>query len=160
MTFYFRHGMDAVTLRRLADNTLNAVREAFKSGDVEVTIGKAKKSRTAQQNRYVWMLFGLIEKETGQDKEDIKDRVMHALGFFKKKWVNGEAVTTIRSTTKLNRDEFGTLIDATQQLCVNLGIDYPIPEALGMNFNDKKAVKSEKQGNQTICQRRAMLSAS
>lgn len=136
MTFYFRHGMEAATLRRLADNTLNTIREAFKSGDVEVSIGKAKKSRTAQQNRYVWMLFGLIERETGQDKEDIKDRVMHALGFKKSKWINGEAVTTIRSTTTLSREEFGTLIEATQNLCEQLEIEYPLPVHFGMNFND------------------------
>ena len=120
--------------KAIVDNALAVARELYRKSDVAIEVKPFRKSRTDMQNRYFWALCGLIADETGQEKEDIKDRLMHALGHKHMKWVNGEAVTVIRSTTTLTREEFGELIEATQQLCEALGIKYPQPSHYGYDF--------------------------
>lgn len=134
--------MTAFVLRRsqpekaaeIFERAREEARRQYREHDVLIEIGKFSKSRTGQQNRYFWALVGLIADETGQPKEDIKDRLMHALGHKQMKWVNGEAITVIKSTTQLNVEQFGELIEATQQLCRALNINYPEPGHYGLNL--------------------------
>ena len=120
--------------KAIVDNALAAARELYCKSDVAIEVKPFKKSRTDQQNRYFWALCGLIADETGQDKEDIKDQLMHAMGHYRQKVVNGKPITVFRSTTTLTRDEFGELIEATQQLCEGLGIKYPQPSHYGLEL--------------------------
>lgn len=117
--------------RLIVNTAIEEARDRFKREDVEIVVKKADKSRTGQQNRYFWALCGLVEKETGTDKEVVKAKLMHVCDFTLSVWSNGEALIIPLSTTKLNRQDFGTLINATQSLCDELGIKYPLPEELG-----------------------------
>ena len=118
----------------IVDNALAVARELYRKSDVAIEVKPFRKSRTDQHNRYFWALCGLIADETGQDKEDIKDQLMHAMGHYRQKVVNGKPITVFRSTTTLNRDEFGELIEAAQQLCGGLEIRYPLPAHYGYDF--------------------------
>jgi hypothetical protein len=121
--------------KQIIDAALAEARNLYASGEtVEISVSVAKKSRTGQQNKYFWALCGLIEKHTGEDKEVIKMRLMHAMGFVVQAWSMGQAVVMPMSTTKLKTGEFAELINATQSLCENLNIKYPLPAELGMQW--------------------------
>lgn len=120
--------------RLIVNTAIEEARDRFKREDVEIVVKKADKSRTGQQNRYFWALCGLIEKDTGTDKEIIKLRLMDACTFVISAWSNGRAVVMPMSTTKLNTQDFGTLINATQSLCEALNIKYPLPAELGYSW--------------------------
>lgn len=122
-----------VPQKQIVDKALGLAREIFRSGkSVEIVVREAKKDRTTQQNRYFWMLCGIVASHAGEDKEVIKMRLMDACGFVIEAWSNGRAIVMPMSTTKLKRDEFGSLIEATQGLCEALNLAYPKPEDLGM----------------------------
>ena len=135
MSAYFVLNPTNPNKKAVWQNLVQAVTEMSSQGAVDVSIEKHKKSRTSQQNRYFWALCGLIANETGEDKEVIKMRLMHSLGFVIQAWSQGQAVIMPMSTTKLKTVEFGELIDATQSLCESLGIKYPLPQELGMNWH-------------------------
>ncbi len=122
------------TAKTIVDNALAMARELYRKADVAIEVKPFKKSRTLEQNSYFWMLCGLVADETGQDKEDIKDQLMHAMGHYRQKVVNGKPITVFRSTTTLSREEFGELIGAAQQLCEGLEIRYPLPAHYGYDF--------------------------
>ena len=118
----------------IVNRAVDEARDRFKREDVEIVVKKADRSRTGQQNRYFWALCGLIEAETGEDKEVVKLRLMDACTFVVSTWSNGRALVMPMSTTKLNTQEFGTLINATQSLCEALNIKYPLPAELGYSW--------------------------
>lgn len=122
------------TAKAIAERAMNAARELYRDGDVEIRVQRHKRQRTNQQNAYFWALVGLIEDETGEDKETIKIRLMHALGHVRQVYSQGEYVLVAKSTTTLGTREFGELINATQSLCQQLGIRYPLPAEYGYDW--------------------------
>jgi hypothetical protein len=132
--FYLTH-TSTVPQKQIVDKALGLARDIFRAGkNVELVVKEAKRDRTTQQNRYFWMLCGIIADHAGEDKEVIKMRLMDACGFVIEAWSNGRAIVMPISTTKLKRDQFGTLIEATQGLCEALNLNYPKPEDLGMEW--------------------------
>lgn len=134
MNWFLSKKQEPQQVRLIFDNATADARAQFKVHDVEIVVKKADKSRTGQQNKYFWALCGLIEKETGTDKEIVKLRLMDACTFVISAWSNGRAVVMPMSTTKLNTQDFGTLINATQSLCEALNIKYPLPAELGYSW--------------------------
>ncbi|MBD3768003.1 MAG: hypothetical protein IE928_08670 [Gammaproteobacteria bacterium] len=122
------------TAKQIVARAIDEAREQYKQHDVEIVVKKADKSRTGQQNKYFWALCGLIEQNTGTNKEDIKIRLMDACGFTRDIWSNGRPLTITLSTTVLNTQQFCTLIEATQSLCEALNMRYPLPVELGMQW--------------------------
>lgn len=91
---YFIHKGMAVPPKQVIDSALFEARALYAQGvRVEISVTVASKSRTGQQNKYFWALCGLVEKHTGEDKEVIKMRLMHALGFVVQAWSQGQAQT-------------------------------------------------------------------
>lgn len=91
-----------------------------------LTIKKYYKNRTISQNKLYWLWLTFIEKETGNDKNDLHE-------FFKKqflgsKFINvfGTEIETIQSTSKLNKLEFIEYLDKIHLFVLeNLNIDLP-----------------------------------
>jgi len=132
---YFVSKKSSLPSATIVENALNEVRARYKEGEeVEIVVKRAEKSRTGQQSKYFWSLCGLIEKESGQDKDVVKGRLMHALGHTQSYWSNGVAITETLSTTKLKVEQFAELIEATQSLCQMLSIKYPLPAELGLRW--------------------------
>ena len=102
-----------------------------KTFTVEITIGE--KPRTLQQNRYFHDIRDLIADFTGDDKESIKRRLVHStLGAETYRDKDGYIRETLGSTSELDTKEFSRLIEAAQEVCVLLGINYPLPSYYGL----------------------------
>lgn len=75
--------------------------------DVSLEVKLEKRTRSGEQNRYYWLYLGIIEEETGNDKE-----ILHS--YFKNKFLTtsitelyGDKVRVAKSTTELTKGEFG-----------------------------------------------------
>lgn len=79
-------------------------------GEWQITIGKV--NRTRAQNDYFWTLAELLGSHFGHSKDAIKDMLMVGLGFYDDKEIDGKIYTVVRTTTKLNKEEFSRLIDS------------------------------------------------
>ncbi len=106
-----------------------------KEVDVHIT-HKKKPTRSAQQNKYYWVLMGLIAKEIGVNKNDA--HILMGRTFLgtdiEVQW-KGQGkglksnVRTVKTTTALTENEFSEYIDKIKQwaedfLCLQL----PNPE--------------------------------
>jgi len=76
--------------------------------DWQYVIKKKVKSRTNQQNNYLWWLYGIIEKETGQDSETIHEKMKQKFLYIKWEWLS---LPYCRSTAKLTTKEFSDFIE-------------------------------------------------
>ena len=92
--------------------------------EVEVTLGKVKKTRSNQENKYMWSVpYQMIADETGMTPEEVHDamRMKFLLDRSKK-------IPTIRSTTELTTVEFETYMSQLRQFGSEfLGIYIPEP---------------------------------
>lgn len=96
----------------------------FNGKRVEISIQRLKSSRSSQQNRYYWLLVGIMSKELGYTKDEVHDLIKFK--FLKQEVVIGEETEiVVKSTTKLNKTEFGDFIDELQTWASGLGIYLP-----------------------------------
>lgn len=108
------------------------IRSRIAAGEaIQVALSEAKKSKTRQQEKYAHSCIGVIAKEMGDNPEYLKVRIKHQLGLIEKVYSNGEVITLVRSTSDLKRDEYGTFIEAIQQLAGYLNIVLPQPKDMG-----------------------------
>lgn len=91
-----------------------------------------EKVRTLPQNRYYWMYLGVIAKETGNEPEDLHTFFRQA--FLPRRFIkikgkrNTHEVQDYKSTTKLNKLEFGEYLD---KICAMTGVPLPDPTLAG-----------------------------
>lgn len=87
-----------------------------------------KPGRSNSQNAYYWVYLGVIAQETGNNEDDLHEFFKRKLlpPVFKK--VLGEEIKLPRSTTKLNKSEFGEYLE---KICALTNIPLPDREAAG-----------------------------
>lgn len=95
-------------------------------------IAPEKKGRSNSQNAYYWVYLGIIEKETGENANDLHEYFKRKLlpPVFKK--IRGEDIKLPRSTTKLNKVDFGEYLD---KICAMTNVPLPNPEDAGYISN-------------------------
>jgi hypothetical protein len=100
-----------------------------------VTIEIEKRVRSKSQNAFYWVYLGVIERETGENADDLHE-------FFKRKllppvfkMIQGEEIRLPRSTKDLSKQEFGEYLE---KICALTEIPLPDPEAAGYISNYKK----------------------
>ena len=93
--------------------------------EVRLEVSELKSKRSEQQNRYYFLYLSLIEDETGNKKEDLRN-------YFKGKFLTsglteiyGDKVRQIKSTTELSKGEFCNYLVEISQLT---GIELPNTE--------------------------------
>ena len=124
-----------VPVKQIVDSAINEARERFKAGeDVEIVIKKADKNRTSQQNKYFHGLVGILAKHAGYEPDRLKVEIKYQIGLIEKVLINGEVITSIKSTAQLNTEDFGKLIDTVQNLLDQMGVTYPLPNEQGYDF--------------------------
>jgi hypothetical protein len=84
--------------------------------------------RSNQQNRYYWMYLAIIERETGENADDLHEFFRRKLLPPEWKTIRGEEVKLPRSTTTLDKFEFGEYLDKISALTE---IPLPNPEDAG-----------------------------
>ena len=83
--------------------------------------------RTLSQNALMWLWFACIERETGTDKLDVHD--YYCRKFLPRQiCMNGNIVSVVGSTSKLNTIQMKTFMDKVQaDAATELGINLPLP---------------------------------
>lgn len=125
-TEYFGHFDKAGVLH--ADSFKSALRAlSRKGGHVVLTVTEFRDKRSNPQNRYYWKcVVDVIHRALKESGWEITKEGTHELlrfRFLKEDrpiGEDGEFVTTVRSTTELDRQEFGDYIEA----CVRFAAEY------------------------------------
>jgi len=94
-------------------------------GEVEIIVRKKKSQRSIRQNSLYWMYIGIISDALGYDTEE-----MHST--FKAMYLTDKSgkLPIVRSTTALNKIEFGEYIDKIVRKSAELGIILPDPQKI------------------------------
>lgn len=102
----------------------------LKNGDYRIVVESVKHQRSLPQNRLLWLWLTLLEEETGNNKEMLKD-------FFASMFLRSEVTafgntkTIVRGTSSLNVEEMTRFLEQIALWCVeNIGITLPSPEEL------------------------------
>lgn len=115
MEFYEAIGRVEAGRLQIDRGELRKVLGQWEGKTVRVTVKRDRGTRTDKQNRYLWFAYHLIEKETGQDADDIHE--VAKARFLPKSVaicdgngeVRGEYVIG-GSTTKLSTVEFADFV--------------------------------------------------
>jgi hypothetical protein len=102
--------------------------EPWKLYDVEIK--EPKKSRN--QEKYVHMLWGILAKETGEDAQDLKDRVLLATFGPRELVVNEKTYLLPVRSSELTKERYTRLIDATLMIFDQLNLQAPMPGYYGL----------------------------
>lgn len=93
---------------------------------------KIKSKRSLNQNSYYWMYIGIIERETGNESNDLHE-------YFKSRFLppkfiklKGKEHKVPRSTTELNKVEFGEYME---KICAECNVPLPDPVEAGYVIN-------------------------
>lgn len=130
-TGYVSEGM--LIIRRRKDFDIECKR--FEGNDVDIVVSKKKSIRSSPQNRYYWAVVvpavrdGLNDMGHDVNKEDVHDFIKATFNY--KEIVNettGEVFRLPLSTTRLNKSEFGELIEKVMRFASEY-LNVVIPEA-------------------------------
>ena len=95
--------------------------------DMICEVKKEDKSRSAMQNRYYWFLLGMLESDTGMEKDDFHDYFGEKFRRREKE-INGEMIEYTKSTTALSTIEFEDYMTKIRTFAsVELGCFLPLP---------------------------------
>jgi len=98
-------------------------------GHVTISVSNKKENRSDQQNRYWWVLVTILAGELGYEKEEFHEILKYK--FLKKSKVDhhtGEIYEYLESSAKLDKEEFGTLIENLHRWSADtFGIVLPEP---------------------------------
>lgn len=98
----------------------------------KVTVQLEKKVRSRSQNAYYWVYLGVIARETGDNADDLHEFLKRKLLAPVFKTILGKEVKLPRSTTDLEKWEFGEYLE---KICALTNVPLPDPEAAGYISN-------------------------
>lgn len=105
-----------------------AVLSTLRNGRYTVTITRAKKPRSLDQNALMWLWFSCISAETGTPVQDVHDYYCRAFLIKEIKW-NGRREFVISGTSKLSKESMTAFLDKVQaDAAIEFGITLPNPE--------------------------------
>lgn len=96
-----------------------------------VTIEPYQCKRTEQQNRYLWgvVYATIIQHLPGWRAEDVHEFMLgEHFGWESLEGFGGILLRSIRTSSKLNKQEFSDFVSYVQQKAAELGIFIPDPE--------------------------------
>lgn len=111
------------------DDVIQAVQKLDSENVWEIKITKKHFKRSVSQNNLYWLWLSCLEKETGNDRNDLHE-------FFKAKFLGFEeikvfdhVITRVVSTTEKDTLQFKEYLDKIQMFAsMELGIQLPDPE--------------------------------
>jgi hypothetical protein len=94
-----------------------------KDGKITIEVKRVRKPRSLSQNALYWLWLEIISKDTGYDPEELHST-------FKSMFLTDrtQKLPLVRSTSKLNKIQFGQYLDKIQRQASELGIILPSPE--------------------------------
>lgn len=100
----------------------------LRDGDYELILRRKMSKRSDQQNRWYWgVVLETIAQETENDKDQLHDVFKHK--YLKTKiFIGKKEYESTRSTTALNKIEFGDYIERIRAEVADIGISIPDPD--------------------------------
>jgi hypothetical protein len=95
-------------------------------------IEEDKPTRSNQQLRYYWLFLGIIERETGQNADEVHEWAKRKFLPPRFITVNGEEMKIAGSTKDLSKADYGDYLD---RISAETGVPLPDPEAAGFITN-------------------------
>lgn len=106
----------------------HSLRKLKEGQTVWVEVDERAPKRSEQQNRYLWLCYGLIAETTGYTSEEIHELCKKKFLTPKYAHVLGENLT-MRSTTKLSKAEFVSYTEEIRRWAASeLSVNIPDPE--------------------------------
>jgi hypothetical protein len=120
---------------QIRDNARQALNAAPLGQTVEIKTGD--KSKTGQQRNYWHMLLQILADWKGEDKEDVKLELKYKWLPHKEVVVDGTTYMHPISSEQMTREQYGEVIEKTQELLLLLGLKFPYPQDVGLNVFEK-----------------------
>ena len=90
---------------------------------------RPKPTRSSSQNAYYWLFLGVIERDTGQNADEVHEwakRKFLPPRFIK---VNGEEIKIPSSTRDLNKSDFTEYLDK-----LSAATEIPLPDPIAAGY--------------------------
>lgn len=114
------------------ERVMNIIRNEFnlfKGKRIRISVEKVKYQRSHAQNAMWWSWMGLLEKETGEDKDILHELFKSMfLTEIKNNPFTGDEFIAIKSSSQLTKGEFSELTEKLVRYCgEQLHIRLPLP---------------------------------
>lgn len=99
-----------------------------------VTIEEAKSTRTNQQNRYLWSIYGHILKVGGEEmrgwtKDDLHTFFLGEFSGWDKRVLFGRTrLVPVRRSSRMNKQDFTDFVDSISSFMAQRGVYVPTPD--------------------------------
>ena len=110
-------------------DAFNAYLSTLEGKKVNVAVGKYRKNRTDQSNRYLWgVCYKMIADETGYSIEDIHS-LMKGMFLRKLVFIKNKKYDVIQSSATLDTNAFSEYIEKIKQFAATeLSLNIPNPQ--------------------------------
>lgn len=96
---------------------------------VYVQIDREHGVRSSNQNNWLWgVIYKVIADSTGHTENDIHELMKKMFLPPISKTILGKNFLTVKSTTKLNKIEFGDYVERIRAFVADFGIEIPNPQ--------------------------------
>lgn len=106
-----------------------------------IVIEEEKPVRSHSQNAYYWVYLGVIERETGNNANDLHEYFKRVLLPPVHKTVLGKEIKLPASTTDLDKSDFTIYLD---KICALTNVPIPNPEDAGYISNTAPIIRPQK----------------
>jgi len=90
---------------------------------MELSLKAYKPTRSQEQNRRYWLIVGKVSDHTGHDPADLHEMFKAKFLGAEEKELNGEKITTVKSSAKLKVGEFRDYMERVEAWAVEtLGV--------------------------------------
>lgn len=100
----------------------------FEGKRISLDVRLWSRKRTLSQNNFYWTYLEAIERETGENANDLHEYFRRIFLKPVERTVLGQIALYPRSTTELNKEEFSEYLD---KICARTNIPLPDPELAG-----------------------------
>ncbi len=118
--------------REFVFNEISRARFLENNSGKQIVIEVPKIVRSRTQNNYLWVYYGVIEQETGNNADDIHEWAKRKFLPPRFITVNGEELRIPGTTTGLTKTEFGEFLE---KICAATEIPLPDPTLAGYISN-------------------------
>ncbi len=108
-------------------NKLQVLFNSAKNGTYTITIKEYRKTRSQDQNAYLWLCLNIISQETGHTPQQLHDIYCNMFLKSGETTYKGKTIEIVRGTSKLDTQEFSEFMDKVIADAAEMGIKLPNP---------------------------------
>lgn len=132
MKLFWRCRIESGKLIPVVGGLTEAIKD-LPDGDYDLTIENHKNKRSNAQNRYLWLLYGILGDYLGYSPEEIHDICKYK---FLRKTIHitkdDEDIEIIGSTKELSTTDIEKYMENVRRWGAELGVNLPLPNEGGI----------------------------